>query len=79
VLHECTERAGIRAEVPKTFVKLLRDRSLRPEDQGAYVENLRRSPGGEVDVVTIDAGHDVMISRPKELADVLNRIASSSV
>ena len=38
------------------------------------IEHLRDSPGGEVDVVTIDAGHDVMISQPKELADVLNRL-----
>jgi pimeloyl-ACP methyl ester carboxylesterase len=78
VLHERTVRAGIPAELPKTFVKLLRDQSLRPGDQDAYVENLRRSPGGDVDVVTIDAGHDVMISRPKELADVLNRIAPAA-
>jgi hypothetical protein len=42
------------------------------------VQNLRDSPGGDVDVVTIDAGHDVMISRPKELADVLNRIAATT-
>lgn len=79
VLHEPVWRSGIPVEVPKTFVKLLRDQSLRPEDQDAYAENLRRSPGGDVDVITIDAGHDVMISRPKELADVLNRIAAAVV
>jgi hypothetical protein len=27
-----------------------------------------------VDVVEIDAGHDVMVSRPEALADVLNEI-----
>jgi pimeloyl-ACP methyl ester carboxylesterase len=79
VLHEPVRRSGISIEVPKTFVKLLRDQSLRPEDQDVYIENLRRSPGGDVDVITIDAGHDVMISRPKELADVLNRIAAAVV
>jgi len=71
-------RAGIPDELPKTFVKLLRDQSLPPDHQDVLVQNLRDSPGGVVDVVTIDAGHDVMISRPKELADVLNGIAATT-
>lgn len=78
VLAERVTRAGIPPELPKTFVKLLRDQSLPPDRQDALVENLRASPGGDVDVVTIDAGHDVMISRPRELADVLNGIASAN-
>ncbi|HMF82203.1 MAG TPA: alpha/beta fold hydrolase [Acidimicrobiia bacterium] len=76
VLAEAVTRAGIPPDLPKTFVKLLKDQSLPPERQDVLVENLRASPGGTVDVVTIDSGHDVMISRPEELADVLNRIAS---
>src|SRR5437588_676786 len=79
LVAERVSRAGIPAELPKTFVKLLRDQSLPPDHQDVLVQNLRDSPGGEVDVVTIDAGHDVMISRPKELADVLNRIAATGV
>jgi pimeloyl-ACP methyl ester carboxylesterase len=75
VLAEPVSRVGIPPELPKTFVKLLRDQSLPPDHQDLLAENLRDSPGGEVDVVTIDAGHDVMISRPKELADVLNRLS----
>jgi len=78
ILAEPVSRAGIPAELPKTFVKLLRDQSLAPDHQDVLVQNLRDSPGGEVDVVTIDAGHDVMISRPKELADVLNGIAATT-
>jgi pimeloyl-ACP methyl ester carboxylesterase len=74
VLAEPVARAGIPAELPKTFVKLLQDQSLPPDHQETLVRNLRDSPGGDVGVVTIDAGHDVMISRPKELADVLNRL-----
>jgi hypothetical protein len=77
VLAERVTRAGIPGELPKTFVKLLQDQSLPPDRQDELVENLRASPGGDIDVVTIDAGHDVMISRPKELADVLNRIAAA--
>jgi pimeloyl-ACP methyl ester carboxylesterase len=78
VLAERVSRAGIPADLPKTFVKLLRDQSLPPDHQDVLAQNLRDSPGGEVDVVTIDAGHDAMISRPKELADVLNRIAATT-
>jgi pimeloyl-ACP methyl ester carboxylesterase len=74
VLAEPVSRVGIPPELPKTFVKLLRDQSLPPDHQDVLAQNLRDSPGGEVDVVAIDAGHDVMISRPKELADVLNRL-----
>jgi pimeloyl-ACP methyl ester carboxylesterase len=77
VLAEPATRAGIPPELPKTFVKLLRDQSLPPERQDVLVGNLRASPGGHVDVVTIDAGHDVMISRPKDLADALNPIAAA--
>ncbi|HEY4398669.1 MAG TPA: alpha/beta fold hydrolase [Acidimicrobiia bacterium] len=74
ILAEPVSRAGTPTELPKTFVKLLQDQSLPPDHQDVLVQNLRDSPGGEVDVVTIDAGYDVMISRPKELADVLNRL-----
>jgi hypothetical protein len=78
VLAEPVSRARVPAELPKTFVKLLRDQSLSPDHQDVLVQNLRDSPGGDVSVVSIDAGHDVMISRPKELADVLNEIAATT-
>jgi pimeloyl-ACP methyl ester carboxylesterase len=78
VLAEPVTRVGIPAALPKTFVKLLQDQSLAPDHQDTLIQNLRDSPGGDVDVVTIDAGHDVMISRPKELAGVLNGIATAA-
>jgi pimeloyl-ACP methyl ester carboxylesterase len=77
VLAEPVSRAGIPPALPKTFVKLLQDRSLAPDHQDTLIQNLRESPGGDVDVVTINSGHDVMISRPKDLADVLNRIVAA--
>jgi pimeloyl-ACP methyl ester carboxylesterase len=78
VLAEPVTRTGIPPGLPKTFVKLLQDQSLPPDHQDVLVQNLRDSPGGDVDVVTIDSGHDVMISRPRELADVLNAIAGTA-
>jgi pimeloyl-ACP methyl ester carboxylesterase len=75
-LAEPVWRAGIPADLSKTFVKLLRDQSQPPELQDNLISNLEASPGGAVEVVALDTGHDVMISRPTELAPVLNRIAA---
>ena len=77
-LAETVTRQGIPPELPKTFVKLLRDQALPPEHQDVLIEHLRASPGGDVHVETIDAGHDVMISNPEGLASVLNRIAAEA-
>ncbi len=68
-------RAGIPADLPKTYVRLSRDQALSPTDQDAQIANLRASPGGPLDVVELDTGHDVMISAPALLAPLLDRIA----
>ena len=53
--------------VPATWVLTRRDRMVRPRQQRASIANL-----GRVDeVVEVDAGHHVMVSRPAELAGVL--------
>jgi len=69
--------AGVRATVgdaevngvARTYVRLARDRTLAPKRQAAMVERL---PAGSTKVV-IDAGHDVMVGQPAQLADVINR------
>jgi pimeloyl-ACP methyl ester carboxylesterase len=69
-----TERitwVGVPQSIPRTYVKLLRDRALPPSLQEKYAANL-----GSGRVVPLDAGHDAMISRPRELADILNRLAN---
>jgi pimeloyl-ACP methyl ester carboxylesterase len=68
-------RAGIPSGLPKTFVRLLRDQSLDPDTQDAQIANLLESPGGDVEVIELDTGHDVMISAPDQLAPVLEEIA----
>jgi pimeloyl-ACP methyl ester carboxylesterase len=75
--EQVVRRSGIPADLPKTYVRLLRDRALTPADQDAQVANLRASPGGEIRIVELDTGHDVMVSRPALLAEVLNRIAGA--
>jgi pimeloyl-ACP methyl ester carboxylesterase len=77
-LAEPVSREGIPVDLPKTYVKLLRDQSLPPETQDELIANLKASPGGAVEVIALDAGHDVMISRPRELAELLNRTASEA-
>jgi pimeloyl-ACP methyl ester carboxylesterase len=81
--HECptpfsevVARAGIPAELPKTYVRLLRDQALSPADQDAQIASLQASPGGVLDVVELDTGHDVMISAPEQLAALLDRLAA---
>ncbi len=77
-LIEPVTRRGIPPELAKTYVRLLRDRSLEPVRQDMMIANLEDSPGGRVDVVELDTGHDVMISAPHLLAPLLDRIAAAS-
>lgn len=76
VFEEPVQRTGIPPGLPKTYVRLLRDQALSPADQDAQIANLRAAPGGDVRVVELDTGHDVMVSRPGLLAEVLNAIAA---
>jgi L-methionine (R)-S-oxide reductase len=66
---ERVRRAGI-ALPPATYVKCLRDRTLSPEGLSRMAANY-----GGARVVEVDADHMVMLSRPQELADVLNAVA----
>jgi pimeloyl-ACP methyl ester carboxylesterase len=72
-------RLGIPPELPKTYVRLGRDQALPPPQQDAQIAWLRDSPGGALDVVEVDAGHDVMISAPARLAPILDRVARGAV
>lgn len=57
-------------EVPATYIRLLRDKVLKPHRQTQLAERL----GGRARLIDIDSGHDVMISHPQALADVLNNL-----
>jgi pimeloyl-ACP methyl ester carboxylesterase len=76
LITEDVSRVGLPPELPKTYVRLSRDQSLPPETQATMIANLAASPGGDLDVVEIDSGHNVMVSHPRELADVVNRITA---
>jgi pimeloyl-ACP methyl ester carboxylesterase len=55
---------------PKTYVRLLQDRAVPLAQQDEMIRRL--GPG--VAVHDIDAGHEVMITQPRQLAAVLNPI-----
>jgi pimeloyl-ACP methyl ester carboxylesterase len=56
-------------DIPKTYILGLKDKSLPPELTRRFAERLGVKP------VEIDAGHDLMVSRPVEVAKVLLSIA----
>lgn len=56
-------------DVPYTYIKLTNDRALHPAVQDQMAARVN------ADVVTIASGHTVMLSRSRELAEILNRVA----
>lgn len=71
VLSEPVSRRQLPAPdvIPRTYVKLLRDHSLRPRRQDEFIRNV-----GGCQVRELDSGHDAMISHPRELAAILNEL-----
>lgn len=67
IVFEPNDLAGLAQPIPRTYVRLLRDQSLSQAVQDRCIAVL-----GDVEVVTLDTGHDVMVSNPKALAGVLN-------
>lgn len=71
-MSEPMRLAGLRRAVPRTYVKLLSDAILLPPMQDAFIRNA--GPGCRVR--ELDSGHNAMVSRPRELARILNEIAA---
>ncbi|MGH9019350.1 MAG: alpha/beta fold hydrolase [Acidimicrobiales bacterium] len=77
VMTQRVSRQGAPTTVPVTFVRLARDNALPPATQDACIARLGRE-FATVDVVDIDAGHNVMITAPATLAAVLDAVASNA-
>jgi hypothetical protein len=69
VLADPSDLYGLRQPIPRTYVRLLRDASIELEIQNQMIENLEPT-----EVVDLDDGHMAMISRPKELAAIINAL-----
>ncbi|HEX2121777.1 MAG TPA: alpha/beta fold hydrolase [Thermoanaerobaculia bacterium] len=67
---DAVEWSSLPDRVPRTYVKLLNDRSVKPAKQDAIAARTGAS------VVTIDSGHLPMLARPAELAAVLNELSA---
>ena len=75
VMLEPITRVGLQG-VPITYLRILQDNGLPLVAQDASIERLRAH--GPVDVIELDTGHDVMISRPEVLAPLLDGIAEQA-
>jgi pimeloyl-ACP methyl ester carboxylesterase len=54
--------------IPRTYILGLRDKALPPELTRGFAERLGVRP------IELDAGHDMMVSRPQEVAEALMRV-----
>ena len=68
---EPVDLSPLRSTMPRTWVRTLHDLIVPPARQMHYVENV-----GDCAVVDVDAGHMCMVSRPDELAGILQEIAA---
>jgi pimeloyl-ACP methyl ester carboxylesterase len=74
VAREPVDRTGLSDAVPRTWVLTTRDRAMTPQQQRRSMAHL-----GQVEqVVEIDTCHEVMISEPRRLAEVLVEAVRSS-
>jgi pimeloyl-ACP methyl ester carboxylesterase len=64
---EPVDRSDLPADVPRTWILTTRDRALSVSSQQASIEAL----GGVQKVIRVDACHDLMISHPDRLAQIL--------
>ncbi len=67
VIFEPVDRSGLPDEVPRTWIMTLRDRALSRRQQLTAVESL----GGVDTMISLDGCHNVMVSDPAGLAQVL--------
>jgi len=61
----------LRVAMPRTWVRTLQDIIVAAPKQLHYAENVGNCP-----VIDLDAGHMCMISQPRALAEILNRVAA---
>ncbi len=70
-LFESFTWVGVPSDVPRVFVRCLRDSVITPALADVMVQNM-----GGASVVDLDAGHRSFATHPAELAAVIDRIAA---
>lgn len=61
---------GHKEDIPRTYIVLTEDRTLQPTKQRQMLRHL-----GKPEVVELAAGHNAMLTKPQELAELLLRYA----
>jgi pimeloyl-ACP methyl ester carboxylesterase len=67
VVLEAVDRSQMPGRVPRTWILTKRDRALSPKTQRRSIEAL----GGVQTLIEVDTCHNLMISEPKRLAEIL--------
>jgi pimeloyl-ACP methyl ester carboxylesterase len=67
IVREKVDRTDMPDSVPRTWILPSRDRTFSPAQQRLSIESL----GGVETVIPIDTCHDLMISEPERLAEIL--------
>ncbi|MGW6620619.1 alpha/beta fold hydrolase [Nocardia sp. NPDC055002] len=65
-------------KIPRTYIRLSRDRAIPPEMQDKMIaEADALTPGNPFDVHTVDTSHMGIRLRPTEIAEILDRLTGS--
>ena len=67
IIFENVDRSGMPDDVPRTWILTLRDRALSQRSQRTSIAAL----GGVQTVIPIDTCHNLMVSEPRRLAEIL--------
>jgi len=67
VVLENVDRAEMPDDVPRTWILTLRDRALSVKTQRRCIEAI----GGVQTIIEVDTCHDLMVSEPERLAEIL--------
>ncbi len=70
LLTESVDLSGLRADIPRTYVRLTKDACYPPELQ----ERSAAVVGG--DTVFLESGHMAMVTIPDQVAALLHRLSS---
>jgi pimeloyl-ACP methyl ester carboxylesterase len=67
ILAENISRRGMPGDVPRTWIMTTRDRALSVKSQRKSIEAI----GGVQTIIEMDTCHDLMVSEPERLAEIL--------
>jgi pimeloyl-ACP methyl ester carboxylesterase len=69
LMREPVSLSGLRHQIPRVYIRLSLDAIVAPSHQDRMIANM-----GGAETFDLDAGHMAMISRPRELAAILNSL-----